>query len=839
MKLILKKFNLLGIFIIGILYIVMLLQFSFTQSTVLKNAEKMTRLAAASLECSINGWLAEESQIISDAADFIGMGEWNDEEILKYFQALLKTNYSYASIYYGTPENHMINASGWKPPQDFDITVRPWYIKAVERNSLIYTDIFLNASKNAFVITIAKPVYESSGRLAGVVGGDVYLSTIVEKIANEKHGKSGFSFLLDSKGNIIAHPRYSSSENLEIRKPDSEYMRYIEKILAEKSGYMEARLNNTTGILAFTPLEGVDWYLASFISKAELIQENNVTTYSFVLATSAALVMFGFFVFMLNRHVKKPIMAMEESINFINVESDSSYRLPEREKDVMVSLTKTINSLLDKIETYLAKMKKDEEKVRQLNESLRESEERWQFALNGSGDGVWDWNLRTGEVFFSPKWREIYELEDEVIEFSHAEWEKWVHPEDFEYVMKENYKHFRNETPMYTSEYRIITRKGKLKWILARGRVVSRSTDGEPLRMVGTHSDITERKLSENKIKYLSFHDSLTGLYNRAYFEEQLKRIDQDNIYPVSLILGDANGLKVVNDAFGHEEGDKLLNIIANIFRMACKNKGEICRIGGDEFAIIMQGACEDSAFEVVEAIKQLCEEEHKGAIKPSIAIGVSAKLHVNEESQTIFRQAENRMYKNKLIESKSARSSIISSLRTTLVEKTHETEEHSNRLKDLSIKLGNMMNLHENLLNDLELLAILHDIGKVAIPDYILDKPGTLNDEEWDIMKKHSEIGYRIAIASSELSSIADGILCHHERWDGKGYNQGLKGEEIPLISRIVAVVDSFDAMTNDRPYRKAIPVVEALDELKKCSGKQFDPEIVEMFIHMIESEL
>jgi diguanylate cyclase (GGDEF)-like protein/PAS domain S-box-containing protein len=357
-----------------------------------------------------------------------------------------------------------------------------------------------------------------------------------------------------------------------------------------------------------------------------------------------------------------------------------------------------------------------------------------------------------------------------------------------------------------------------------------------------TCRDITERKLKEEEVMYLSQHDYLTGLYNRAFYEAEMQRLDQERYYPLSIIIGDINGLKMINDSLGHDEGDKLLISMAKILKKCCKEGDIVTRLGGDEFNILLPNTDKEAAMLVIQQIYETCEAYNNNVSGEiyhiSISLGVATKIMKEEEINTISKQAEDAMYNRKLLEGRSYHSSVIASMKAALFAKSYETEQHANRLISLSKMVGEAIGLTRQQFDELELLSALHDIGKIGVEDHILNKPAKLSKDEWIKMKKHSEIGYRIAMSSPELMSIAYYILTHHEHWDGGGYPQGLSGERIPLLSRILSVVDSYDAMTEDRPYRRGVSIPKALEEIRNNIGSQFDPNIAKLFIELMSKD-
>ena len=355
---------------------------------------------------------------------------------------------------------------------------------------------------------------------------------------------------------------------------------------------------------------------------------------------------------------------------------------------------------------------------------------------------------------------------------------------------------------------------------------------------VMTFRDLSREVEQTERINYLNYHDPLTGLHNRRYMEEQIQHLDNDENMPLAIIIGDVNGLKLSNDVFGYDEGDRLLQRAAEIMRRHCPADAVLARWGGDEFLALLPRTSLEEAENIMEEAKTSTYTDMVGRIRLSISMGCSVRANRGESFLMKLKEAEELMNQQKLTRGRSYRNSIINAMLATLYAKSSETEEHAVRLRHYCKALGQELKCTKREMQKLAILAMLHDIGKIGISESILQKPGPLTREEWIEMKKHPKKGYRIAGNINELVYVAEDILYHHERWDGQGYPAGLSGEDIPLVCRILAVVDSYDAMTNDRVYRPAMSKEAAREELKRNAGTQFDPRVVKTFLRILDRE-
>ena len=467
---------------------------------------------------------------------------------------------------------------------------------------------------------------------------------------------------------------------------------------------------------------------------------------------------------------------------------------------------------------------------------LENSRRRMENIIEATDIGTWELNMQTGERHYNERWASMlgYTLE-ELSPINENTWKNLVHPDDLQVELDKDVKLYSKEIECYDDEYRMKHKDGHWVWIQDRGKVISWTEDGNPLLLSGTHTDITAKRNKQDEVLYLSYRDQLTGIYNRRYLDENLKNIDVEKNLPLSLILADVNGLKLTNDSFGHSVGDELLKKAAELMKMGCRNSDKLIRVGGDEFLIVLANTDSWQAVDIIKRINSLALNEKVNGIDVSISFGYKTKRKIEESFNDIFKGAEDRMYRRKLYESSGIRNKTIDIIMNTLCEKSKREKLHSMRVGDICEKIALMLNFEKEKATQIKIAGIMHDIGKIGIDETILNKPQRLNYEEYKELKRHPEIGYRMLSTSNDYSEIAEYVLKHHERWDGKGYPGGFKGEEISIQARIIAIAEAYDDMVYGTPYKKNMTVNEALNEIKKCSGTQFDPEIVEVFTELI----
>jgi len=493
----------------------------------------------------------------------------------------------------------------------------------------------------------------------------------------------------------------------------------------------------------------------------------------------------------------------------------------------------------DTREDYLCIIQDVHEEIKAL-QALKESERSKELLLSHLPGLAYrcrndrDWTME----YVSPGCKELTGYEpDELVFNKKISFNELIEP-SYQTTLYEQWQQAILKHEDFRAEFEIITADDNKKWVLELGQAVYDEL-GNVLALEGIIIDITDIKLRDAQIQYLDMHDVLTGTYNRKYLEIETVRVNQAMYCPMLVMIADINGVRLINDAYGFKEGDQLIIQAASILKQVCGDEASVFRTGGDEFTVLIPHFESKYLQNLLQRVKHSIEiyndKLENPALNLSLSLGAAIRENTSIGFEEVTKEAIESLHKNKLLDRKSHFSSVISSMQATMYAKSEETEEHTERLADYVRRMGQWLNLSQSQMDNLTLLSLLHDIGKIGIPEHILHKPGKLTDEEWIIMRKHTEIGYRIALASPELHTIAPYILTHHERWDGKGYPNGVKGDDIPLLARILSIVDAFDAMTQDRVYRKGMDVEAAILELRRCAGSQFDPTLVDLFIQHV----
>ncbi|SDL44376.1 PAS domain S-box protein [Halarsenatibacter silvermanii] len=365
-------------------------------------------------------------------------------------------------------------------------------------------------------------------------------------------------------------------------------------------------------------------------------------------------------------------------------------------------------------------------------------------------------------------------------------------------------------------------------------------------KVLGVVIDVSELEKTRKQLEYTSYHDELTDLYNRKFMKENMKRLDTERQLPISLIMLDVNGLKIINDTFGHEMGDRLLKKTSEILKDSIRQEDILARWAGDEFLILLPQTTSSEAEKIIERVENKCQQTYRQncdkALKDeppvSLGKGFATKTDPGQDLEKNLKLADEQMYKDKRKNGITAKREMINCLLHRLYKSSCENESHTLRITRLALKLGEKLGLSEGKLKDLSYLGSLHDIGKLTVDEEILQKSGALSEKECKDVKRHSAKGAKVVAPVKELTHLSTLIEYHHERWDGKGYPRGKEKTSIPLLARIIAIVDAYDVMTTGRPYKDSISKEEALEEIKECAGEQFDPELAGKFVEMMKEK-
>lgn len=731
-----------------------------------------------------------------------------------------------------------------------------WWIESYnDGDGIVYIDDRgFDTSVNGYVLGIVVPVYDDFDNIIGIIKCNYNIASIFEKSVSNFHDLSGDGqmYIVRTLGLII------NGEDIEplSESVSEDILPYVEERIDISK---EIIIDEENSFLTISPIDltfdsdqisfggkyesidhslgnlGEGWSVVHIYNKQVALGELTDTMLILSTVSFGLLLVISVSALIIGQSLSKPFVKLN---NYISDVSDGN--LVKRDikisNDEIGELTTSFNNMIGKLSnTLISKEKLEKEK---------NLAQKYLFDLKATG------NIFENSISNAPLPIMIHSEDGTVLNLSKTwikltgyqksdiptiyDWTEKAYGQNKAEVIDFIKKMYKLTTIQHDEEFVVTTKDGrKLTWDFNSG-YIGNLPDGKAVAM-SVATDVTERLAREQEINYISYHDQLTGLYNRRFFEEQLQRLDNPRNLPISIIMGDVNGLKLVNDAFGHQAGDKLLKTIGNIISESIRGNDIATRWGGDEFTIVLPNSDSDAAEVLVKRIQDQIKDATFEFGNLSISFGIDTKID-KENINDVFLSSEKLMYQNKLTEIDSARGETINTIMTTLFEKSPEVKEHSNRVSELAFAIAEKMELSKSNANDIKVMGLIHDIGKIVIDLHILDKPGKLTEEERKIIEQHPLSGSRMLNSSHEYSRLAAGVLHHHERIDGKGYPNGIKGNQIPIESKIIAVADAYDAMTAVRPYRlNPLTMNEAISELQKHSGTQFDKSVVDVFVNKV----
>lgn len=693
-------------------------------------------------------------------------------------------------------------------------------------------------SVDGYVLGIVVPIYNDSDNIIGILKSNYNIAYIFENSVSKFHDliNNGEYFIVRTKGLIV------NGENME---PLSEE---VNPILLE---YLDERdaisqkitIDNIDKFVSIAPInitfdsdeiefggssESIDhsegnlgegWSVLFIIDKDIALSGLKAKFQSIMIVSLGLVLLIGISSLIVGEFLSKPFQLLNEYIKEVGKGNLTKKNL-KVSNDEIGELTESFNNMLDNLNKTLIS-----------NKILKHERNLAKMYLDVAGVMILVINTKGEITLINKKGCEILEAEEK--ELIGKNWFDNFIPKDIRGDLKKSFeKSFKTKSGFATYyENKIIDAKGNIK-IISWHNIVLYDINNEIIGVLSSGEDITEAIKTKEKLIKAGYEDVLTGLKNRRFYEEYLSSIDKEENYPLTIIMADINGLKMINDAFGHLYGDKALINIAKLLKEESFSDSIVARIGGDEFAIVSKNRTREEAFSIMNKIRIKAKQINIEGVSLSISLGLSIKTDSKMTINKMFTEAEDWMYREKLNQTPSNRSMIIETIIATLNQKDKYSEIHSKKVSVLSRHIAELMDFDDNAIAEITTAGLLHDIGKIIIPISILNKKGRLTDEEYAEIKKHPEIGFRILNSVPSMRNIARIVLSHHERIDGKGYPSGLKGDDIPIESRIIGVADAVEAMLNDRTYRKKLTKQQCKDELIKFRGTQFCKDIVDIVL-------
>lgn len=776
----------------------------------------------------VDNYKNELTDIVRNQQFLMGSGIWFEPNV--FFK---EEKYVGPYIY---KQDNKIHYTEIYEGEEYDYLNQEFYLLPKDTKKTSFTKAYYDQNLGTYIITCASPIVDNSNNYLGCCTVDIELSSMQELVLNYNKEHTFELSVINIDGSYMASADETLIKNNRkiFDSKESDFYNVAQTIMKTQKGIQEYTVGADTTFLYYNTIEPMDWKIVYEITESDINKPLEALNRAFLIISFVAMILIVVIIIMITNHnIIYPLTVLDEDLSKFD-EFSFERGMPsvlEKRRDEFGRIGRTLSHMKSRLvenkEDMNASMEEliaSEEEIQNQNEQLKQKENELYKAylyrtaiieaipdivLVISGEGIFvDCQGNTSGLYM-PKELFIGKHIDDIL------------PAEIASEGMKNIKDVIETGIPKVMEYELANDN-------TSGCFEMRIARCEENTAVGIIRNITEENKKAKEIEYLSFHDQVTGLFNRRYFEQVLEELPSTDGYPVGIVMGDVNGLKLMNDSFGHDAGDELLIKLSNVLKKNTDSSGYVFRIGGDEFVILLLRSDLKYMKKYIDKIETAIIEESVAGIRLSVSFGMGIANDRENNIRQVLKVAEDRMYQKKLFEAYSRQSNMIEVIMKTLQEKNPREEQHSQRVAEICERLAVHMGMDHSAVKRIRHAALLHDIGKIGIPENLLNKEGALTQEEYIAICKHPEIGHRILQSVSQTAEISEIVLYHHEKWNGTGYPKGLKTDEIPIESRIISIADAFDAMTSDRSYRKGMSAYLAFEELERCSGTQFDPSIV-----------
>lgn len=736
----------------------------------------------------------------------------------------------------------------------FDPRTRAWYQAAMEAGTGSFSPLYKHFVMDDLTVSAAWPVYQEEGKLHGVLGLHLLLSGMDSYLKETVDEYEGYTIIVEKdSGHLVANSmgfdnftvlqdgalkRQGISE-IQEQGLDVLYERYLASPDEQYFSIGRGRDRSYVDIRRMQ-MEGLDWLIISGIPGSLLLPQMFGSINLTVVLVAIALLVASVVCYLAIRTFFKPIEELRHVADSISA-GDLTRRVGVKRDDEIGKISQSLNDVADKLQSFISNLETQvEARTEDLQVAIAELEEHknsLRLILDSTAEGIYGIDLHGSCTFCNRSSLQLLGLKDPD-ELLGKHMHSLIHhsyPDGKPFPVEgcRIYRSIQTGTG-YAAEDEVFWKADGSSFPVSY-HSYPQYRNGQPIGGVITFMDITDRNQHDAQIEYLLSHDQLTGIHNRGYLEQQLPTLDIPENHPLSVIFADLNGLKMTNDIFGHAAGDELIKNTAQRLLRFSRQGDVVARVGGDEFMLLLPKTDEMQCEAIISKIRDGCEDTKNDTLKCSVSLGYAMKHSVAEKFEQVFSGAENAMYKEKSRNRNSIKKGIIATIIESLHARNEREKQHSYVVRDLCHRLGVEMDLSEEELNRLQRAAYVHDIGKITLDRDLLDKK-QLSAEEHELFKRHPAVGYRILNLYDGTLDLADAVYSHHERWDGNGYPRGLHGEQIPLVARIIAVVETYERVLSRGDLSEPERRRSALQVIIDHAGTQFDPHVAKIFVHMMD---